>query len=175
MINRVEKLSSLKVIITNFMPKSPLYETDFMDWLTQQKLALASRDITALDWENLAEELDSMGISEKNELKNRLIILLTQLLKWQYQSSKRSISWFTTIANQRDDLQDLLTEKPSLKQYIPDILPKAYRNARREASAETGLKLGSFPETYSSNIEEILNPEFLCNTTDDFERAVIGS
>jgi len=29
------------------MPKSPLYETDFMDWLTQQKLALASRDITA--------------------------------------------------------------------------------------------------------------------------------
>jgi hypothetical protein len=39
MINRVEKLSSLKVIITNFMSKSPLYETDFMDWLTQQKLA----------------------------------------------------------------------------------------------------------------------------------------
>ena len=63
------------------MSKSPLYETDFMDWLTQQKLALASRDITALDWENLAEELDSIGISEKNELKNRLIILLTHLLK----------------------------------------------------------------------------------------------
>ena len=67
MINRVEKLSSLKVIITNFMSKSPLYETDFMDWLTQQKLALASQDITALDWENLAEELDSMGITEKND------------------------------------------------------------------------------------------------------------
>jgi hypothetical protein len=71
MINRIEKLSGTKVIITNFMSKSPLYETDFMDWLTQQKLALVSRDITALDWENLAEELDSMGISEKNELKNR--------------------------------------------------------------------------------------------------------
>jgi hypothetical protein len=157
------------------MSKSSPYETDFIDWLNQQKLALLNRDVTALDWENLAEELDAMGISEKNELKNRLMILLTHLLKWQYQSSKRSISWFTTIANQRDDLQDLLTEKPSLKQYIPDILPKAYRNARREASAETGLKLGSFPETYSSNIEDILNPEFLCNTTDDFERAVIGS
>ncbi|MDB9451308.1 DUF29 family protein [Dolichospermum circinale] len=45
------------------MSKSPLYETDFMDWLTQQKLALASRDITALDWDNLAEELDAMDIS----------------------------------------------------------------------------------------------------------------
>jgi len=48
MINRVKKLSSLKVIITNFMSKSPLYETDFMDWLTQQKLALASQDITLI-------------------------------------------------------------------------------------------------------------------------------
>jgi hypothetical protein len=45
------------------MSKSPLYETDFMDWLTQQKLALASQDITALDWYNLAEELDAMDIS----------------------------------------------------------------------------------------------------------------
>jgi hypothetical protein len=39
MISRVEKLSSLKVVITNFMSKSPFYETNFMDWLTQQKLA----------------------------------------------------------------------------------------------------------------------------------------
>ncbi|MTJ07931.1 DUF29 domain-containing protein [Anabaena sp. UHCC 0204] len=156
------------------MSKSSLYEQDFMAWLTQQKSALASRDVTALDWENLAEELDVMGISEKNELKNRLTVLLTHLLKWQYQSPKRSISWFTTIANQRDDLQDLLNEKPSLKQYIPDILPKAYRNSRREASAETNFNLSTFPETCAYNIEEILNPEFLCNTTEDFERAMIA-
>ena len=161
MYNSVEKLSITKLIITNFMSKSTLYETDFMDWLTQQKLALASQDIAALDWENLAEELDSMGISEKNELKNRLIILLSHLLKWQYQSSNRSISWFTTIANQRDDLQDLLNEKPSLKQYIPDILPKAYRNARREASAETGLVLSTFSEICPYDIQEILNPEYI--------------
>ena len=44
MSNRVEKLSGTKVINTNFMSKSPLYETNFMDWLTQQKLAdLAGR------------------------------------------------------------------------------------------------------------------------------------
>jgi len=157
------------------MPKSQLYETDFVGWLNQQKSALVSQDITALDWENLAEELDAMGIREKNELKNRLVVLITHLLKWEYQETKRSISWFTTIANQRDDIQDLLSEKPSLNQYIPDILPKAYRNARREASAETGLLLATFPETCSYNIEEILNPEFLCKTTDDFDRAIKGS
>ena len=79
------------------MSKSSLYEQDFIAWLIQQKSALASRDVTALDWENLAEELDIMGISEKNELKNRLTVLLTHLLKWQYQSPKLTISWFTTI------------------------------------------------------------------------------
>ncbi|MBE9049459.1 DUF29 domain-containing protein [Nostocales cyanobacterium LEGE 11386] len=151
---------------------SSLYETDFLAWINQQQLALTSRDITALDWENLAEELDSMGIREKSELKNRLVVLLAHLLKWQHQPTKRSISWFTTIANQRDDLRDLLAEKPSLQQYIPDTLPKAYRNARREASAETGLSLASFFETCPYSIAEILNPEFLCNTTDDFEKAM---
>jgi hypothetical protein len=154
------------------MSHSSLYETDFLAWINQQQLALTNRDLTALDWENLVEELDAMGIREKNELKNRLVVLLAHLLKWQYQPTKRSISWFTTIANQRDDLQDLLAEKPSLQQYIPDILPKAYRNARREASAETGLVLATFLEACPYSIEEILNPEFLCNTTDDFEKAM---
>ncbi|MDM3850719.1 MAG: DUF29 family protein, partial [Aphanizomenon gracile PMC627.10] len=54
---------------------------------------------------------------------------------------------------------------------IPDILPKSYRNARREASAETGLLLSTFSEICPYDIQEILNPEFLCNTTDDFEKA----
>lgn len=42
------------------MSKSHFYETYFMDWLNKQKLALVNRDVTALDWENLAEELDIM-------------------------------------------------------------------------------------------------------------------
>jgi hypothetical protein len=154
------------------MSESSLYEKDFVAWLFQQRSALLSRNVAGLDWENLAEELDAMGIREKNELKNRLIVLLTHLLKWEYQQTKRSISWFTTIANQRDDLLDLLNDKSSLRQYIPEMLAKAYRNARREASAETGLILAIFPETCPYSLEEILNPEFLCNTTDDFEKAM---
>lgn len=154
------------------MFNSSLYEKDFVAWLAQQKLALANRNVAGLDWENLTEELEAMGIREKNELKHRLVVLLAHLLKWEYQYAKRSISWFTTIANQRDDLQDLLNEKASLRQYIPDTLVQAYRNARREASAETGLALSIFPETCPYSIDEILNPQFLCNTTDDFEKAM---
>jgi hypothetical protein len=155
------------------MSISSLYVTDFLGWLSQQELALKNRDGASLDWENLAEELAEMGISERNELKNRLIVLLVHLLKWQYQPNKRSVSWFTTIANQRDDLQDLLSESPGLRQYIPNILAKAYRNARREASAETGLGLTVFEEVCPYGINQILNTEFVCDTTEDFEKAMI--
>ena len=154
------------------MSESSLYENDFFAWLTKQKQALDNRDIKVLDWGNLAEELEGMGIREKNELKSRLVVLLAHLLKWQYQPIKRSISWFTTIANQRDDLIDLLDEKPSLRQFIPDILPKAYRNARREASVETGIGLSNFTQTCPYNLDEVLNHHFLCNTSGDFEQVM---
>ena len=154
------------------MSVSSLYIADFSTWLNQQVAALKHRNVDNLDWDNLAQELTIMGIREKNELKSRLIVLLTHLLKWQYQSKKRSISWFTTIANQRDDLQDLLSESPGLQPYVPELLIKAYRNARREAAAETDLGLVNFPDVCSYGIEQILNAEFLCDTTEDFEKAM---
>ena len=66
----------------------------------------------------------------------------------------------------------MLDEKPSLRQYLPNILTKGYRNARWEASAETGINLANFGENCPYKIEEILNHQFLCNTTYDFERAI---
>ncbi|MEH1910664.1 MAG: DUF29 family protein [Nostoc sp.] len=63
------------------------------------------------------------------------------------------VLYHTAIANQRDDLHNLLDEKPSLRQYLPDILTKAYRNARRKASAETGITLANFDENCPYKIE----------------------
>jgi hypothetical protein len=101
-------------------------------------------------------------------------VLLAHLLKWQYQQNKRSISWFTTIANQRDDIEDLLEDNPGLKQYIPDLLGKAYRNARRDAAAETGLTLKTFPDDCPYSLVQVLEPSFLCDTTDDFTNAIVN-
>ncbi|MGL5033540.1 MAG: DUF29 domain-containing protein [Microcystaceae cyanobacterium] len=154
------------------MVSSSLYVADFSTWLNQQVLALKHRNESALDWDNLAQELTMMGISERTELKNCLIVLLVHLLKWQYQPNKRSASWFTTVANQRDDLQDLLIESPGLRQYIPTILAKAYRNARREASSETGLGLSSFEDSCPYDIDQVLSNKFVCDTTKDFEKAM---
>ena len=149
-----------------------LYERDFYAWTQQQAHALDQHQAELLDWENLAQELGLMGIREKNEIKSRLVVLLTHLLKWKYQSSKRSVSWFTTIANQRDDLQDWLNENPGLRQVIPDLLAKAYRNARREAAAETGLGIKTFPEDCDYELTQVLDAMFICDTTADFEWAI---
>jgi hypothetical protein len=113
-----------------------------------------------------------MCTREKNEIKSRLVVLLTHLLKWQYQSSKRSVSWFTTIANQRDDLQDVLNENPGLCPVITGLLAKAYRNARREAAAETGLGIKTFPEDCDYELAQVLDARFICDTTADFEWAI---
>jgi len=59
------------------------YETDFYGWANEQAALLRSGQLSAADIENIAEEIESMGRSEKRELISRLIVLLTHLLKWK--------------------------------------------------------------------------------------------
>ncbi|MDS3859497.1 DUF29 domain-containing protein [Thermosynechococcaceae cyanobacterium BACA0444] len=68
--------------------KQSLYEQDFYAWVNEQAQALAQHQIKPLDWEHLAQELISMGIREKNEIKNRLVILFAHLLTWFYSTTQ---------------------------------------------------------------------------------------
>jgi ketopantoate reductase len=69
---------------------------------------IRDRNYEQLDWDNLLEELESMGKNEQRELESRLIVLLMHLLKFQYQPSHRSKSWQNTIRNQRTEIGLLL-------------------------------------------------------------------
>ena len=93
----------------------------------------------ALDREQLIEELEGMRHSERRQLRNRLIVLMMHLLKWQSQPEKRSRSWSVTIITQRNDIKLLLRESPSLKSTLPMALAEIYPRARQEAADETGL------------------------------------
>ena len=119
--------------------KSTLYDRDFYAWSRQQAELLRAGKLTEADIEHIAEEIDSMGRTEKRELINRLTVLLLHLLKWRYQSGKRGPSWEASIANQRDDIVDHLDDNPSLKPSCRRRSASAYRKASREAVAETGL------------------------------------
>jgi len=137
-----------------------LYDSDFYAWANEQAALLRAGKLSAADIENIAEEIESMGRSEKRELVNRLTVLLMHLLKWQYQPLLQGPSWRTTVRIQRADIADHLDDNPSLKSQIPDTTTRAYRKARMEAAAETGLPEATFPTVCPWPFEQIMDAEF---------------
>jgi hypothetical protein len=123
-----------------------LYERDFFAWTQDQADALRRRSVNELDWENLLEEVESMGRQARNELRSHLIVLLTHLLKWRFQPQRRSRSWTFSILEQRREAERLILENPSLKPELAEILADAYRTARLRAARETRLTAKRFPK-----------------------------
>lgn len=133
-----------------------LYEQDFYQWTQEQAALLKARALSQLDVENLIEEIETMGRSEKRELVSRLAVLLAHLLKWDFQPERRGKSWLNTIKIQRIDLQDVLNDSPGLKNELQKSILTAYRKAILLASDETGLPETAFPETSPYSIEQIM-------------------
>lgn len=133
-----------------------LYDQDFYLWTQQQAALLKAGALSQLDIENLTEEIESMGKSQKKELISRMVILLMHMLKWDHQSDRRGRSWLKTIATQRTEIEILLYDNPSLKNELSNTVLKAYRLAVKQASTETGLGIGSFPLNCAYTIEQIM-------------------
>ncbi|WP_008308348.1 DUF29 domain-containing protein [Leptolyngbya sp. PCC 6406] len=113
------------------MQTTTLYDQDFYAWTQQQTKLLRSGRFGELDIENLVEEIESLGKQQRQELRNRLGVLLGHLLKWYYQPEARSKSWVYTIREQRERIQDHLAENPSLKPYLSEAIGKSYRYGLR--------------------------------------------
>jgi hypothetical protein len=124
---------------------SDLYDHDFYAWTMQQAELLRAGQISRADLTHIAEELESLGRSEKRELVSRLTVLLQHLLKWQFQPDRRSTSWRLSIANTRDQLAEHLADNPSLRAKLPDSIASAYRYTRRYAAIDTGFPENTFP------------------------------
>jgi hypothetical protein len=137
-----------------------LYDRDFYAWLNEQAGLLRDGRLSELDIENVVEEIESLGRAEKRELVSRLKILLTHLLKWQYQMSHRSASWQNSIYNARDDLADLLKDSPSLKPQLGAVIESAYQSAVRQAAAETELAESLFPPTCPWSFAQMIDADF---------------
>jgi hypothetical protein len=140
---------------------SPIYERDFARWAEEQGQKLRSRAAGEIDWDNVAEEIESLGRSDRYEIESRMEVLLLHLLKWRFQPEGRSNSWLATITEQRVRIARRIGESPSLKHYPADILGDAYRIAWPGAADEIGRPLEDLPETCPFAIGDALNPHFL--------------
>ncbi|AFZ14138.1 protein of unknown function DUF29 [Crinalium epipsammum PCC 9333] len=137
---------------------SATHDNDFYAWTQEQAHLLKTGQLHQIDWQNIAEEIEDMGRSEKRQLESRLEVLIMHLLKWQFQPNLRSRRWQLTIKEQRLRLEKLLQENPSLQSNLCEVIEKVYPLAALSAERETGLSL--FPETCLYNLTEILSSEF---------------
>jgi hypothetical protein len=144
-----------------------LYESDFYGWTELQANVLANRQVEALDWQNLREEVISLGKQEYRELVSRLTVLVGHLLKWEYQPDKRSRSWFLTIREQRRAIRRHLQGNPSLSR-IPTALSDAFEAGVDLALRDTDLPIRTFPSHCLFTFEDIMTDHFLCDTSQDW-------
>jgi hypothetical protein len=132
-----------------------LYEQDYSQWAETMADLLASGNFTRLDIENLVEEVRDLSKRERDRLLSSLRLILHHLLKWDYQSYKRSRSWQNIIGRERDNIGLYLEDSPSLVRYLDtESLEKIYRLARADAMRETGLDL---PKACPYDVEAVLN------------------
>ncbi|AFY74611.1 protein of unknown function DUF29 [Synechococcus sp. PCC 7502] len=126
---------------------------------------LKARDLENLDIENLIEELEGLAGRDRRELKNRLTTLLEHLLERCHVKSEYAYAgWQGTIARTRVEIENILEQSPSLKNYInsPELFDDALKNALRIVRAESGYKSVDFPDTWQfrKDIDSILNINF---------------
>lgn len=141
-------------------PSRSLYDTDFYGWLQVQTALLRQSQWHQLDLPNLIEEIESLGKKQRQELRNRLSVLVGHLLKWEFQPQNRSRSWMATIRIQRLDISDLLEESPSLRPYLEEALQKAHRKGVILAVKDTDLPESTFPSTCPYRLMDILDDRF---------------
>jgi len=139
---------------------SNLYETDFYAWTLEQSKLLKESDFKHLDIINLVEEVESLGKQQRQELENRLAILLGHLLKWDYQPEHRSKSWKATIREQRRAIQRLMQANPSLKPYLEEAITYAYQSGVDLVVRETPLDDQDLPADCQYTTEQLFDPNF---------------
>jgi len=138
---------------------SDLYDHDFFAWANEQAALLRAGRLPDADIANIAEEIESMGRSERNQLTNRLAALLAHLLKWQFQPGLRGNSWRLTIREQRRRADRVLDQNHSLRPALPAILAEAYGDAMLIAERETGLPEDTFPTDCPRTFDQAMQDE----------------
>ena len=138
----------------------PKHEEDVYGWAIYTAQLLRDKKMSELDFENIIEEMEALGRSEKHELISSLSVLLSHLLKWQYQPTMRGHSWVYSIKEQRKQSKIHLKDNPSLKSKLDDILIDAYDVAISKAAKETTLDEKEFPQECPYTFDQIMNDEF---------------
>jgi Domain of unknown function DUF29 len=131
-----------------------LYDRDETAWLEAMAELVRDRRFGELDYEHLGEYLADMARRDRREVESRLAVRISHLLKWEHQPRRRSRSWRATVEVQRQELVRLL-ESATLRSHARDVLERVYADGVRQAAAETGLPVGTFPSECPYTLDQL--------------------
>ena len=140
-----------------------LYETEYDRWLSETVRLLKNRQLEKLDYENLIEELEGLGRSERSAVKSLLLQIIIHLMLYQFWQSERERNanhWAGEIITFRVQLEDKLTT--NLGNYLADELPKIYQNALLIVQKKT--QLNSLPEKCPYSLGQLLDKQWFPKT-----------
>jgi hypothetical protein len=142
---------------------SESYEIDVPRWASAQarRLRESADGWVGLDRHNIAGELDDLGKSERRALASQVRNLLIHLLKYEFKPTKRSASWRLSIDNARAELDEILSESPSLGADLALTIERQYRRARAGVAVQTKLAVATFPETCPYSRKQLLDEAYL--------------
>ncbi|MBD2325702.1 DUF29 domain-containing protein [Alkalinema sp. FACHB-956] len=141
-----------------------LYDTDYQLWLDQTVAQLKVKDFSQIDLENLIEEIESLGRSDKRAISSYLMRLCEHFLKLRYWESERERcfrGWKLEVANFRLQMQAILKDSPSLKNHLRDNFLLEYRNARKLFLNASELEARLIPEEPEFTLEQVLDEDWL--------------
>ena len=139
------------------------YNSDIVAWSKEQSYLLRSGNLSDIDIEHIAEEIEEVGKSEQRELANRMTVLMMHLLKWYFQPARQGSSWEKTIKEQRQSIIRRFKNTPSLKKSLIDNewLADVWLDARLAAEKETQIDFDKFPDECPWEMDSILKEEWL--------------
>ncbi len=138
----------------------PKYDEDIYGWTVNTARLLKEGRLSEIDVDNVIEEIEALGRSEKRQLGNNLSLVIAHLLKCQFQPTMKGHSWIYTNKEQRLQAKMILRDSPSLKSNISDILERAYNVATSKAAKDTGLDANVFPENCPYSFDQIMDEKF---------------
>jgi hypothetical protein len=134
------------------------YEEDYYLWTQTMADKLKIQDYSGVDWENIIEEIEDMGRSQKRAVESLLLRLTEHLLKlkyWYLEIDRNKKHWQSEVVNFRVLLRKRLIESPSLKAKLPEMYEEILADSQRAMS-----KLFNLPEQVELTLEQVLDEDW---------------
>jgi hypothetical protein len=140
-----------------------LYDTDFAEWTARTADLLRQGRLDAADVENVAEEIEDLGKSERFAVRSQLLRIMMHLVKQRIQPERDGASWRGSIVAARQEIDSRLEDSPSLRRHLLDTAQATWQRTIKDALAETGLTARAIefdlPKSCPASLDQLLEGE----------------